>query len=201
MKVRPTLNIAALPGIGYGVSAPLWWGNLMMIVIEGTLFALTIVTYYYISLSYAEFPPARTPDPDLVWGTLNVALLLLSIVPGFLAQRAAEQDNEKGLMVMLGIMILAGLIAIWLRVYEFHGLHCRWDSHAYGSVIWTLLGMHTFHLIAATGESILLFVWCAFNGMDKKHRLDLEVNSAYWYFMTGSFAVIYIVIYWSPRFL
>jgi heme/copper-type cytochrome/quinol oxidase subunit 3 len=201
MKVRPTLNIAALPGIGFGVSAPLWWGNLMMIVIEGTLFALTIVTYYYISLSYDQFPPARTLDPDLLWGTLNVLLLLLSIIPGFLAQRAAERDNAPRLMLMLGLIILAGLGGIALRVFEFHHLHCRWDSTAYGSVIWTLLGMHTFHLIAATGESILLFIWCLFKGMDKKHRLDLEVNSAYWYFMTGSFAVIYVVIYWSPKFL
>jgi heme/copper-type cytochrome/quinol oxidase subunit 3 len=201
MKVRPTLNVAALPGIGYGVSAPLWWGNLLMIAIEGTLFGLAIVTYYYISLNYDTFPPARTPAPNLLWGTLNVALLLGSNLPGFLAQRAAEQDNERRLMLMLGVMILAGLVGIWVRVYEFHGLYCRWDSNAYGSVIWTTLGLHTFHLIAATGESMLLFTWCAFKGMDKKHRLDLQVNSAYWYFMTISFAVIYIVIYWSPRLL
>jgi cytochrome c oxidase subunit 3 len=201
MKVRPTLNISALPGIGFGVCAPLWWGNLLMVAIEGTLFMLAIVTYYYLSLSYDTFPPARTPDPDLLWGTLNVALLLLSNVPAYIVQRAAEKDDERAVLWMLGITILLGFLGIWLRVYEFHGLHCRWDSTAYGSIIWTTLGMHTFHLIAATAESCLLFVWCLVKGLDKKHRLDLEVNSVYWYFMTISFAVIYIVIYWSPRFL
>lgn len=201
MKVRPTLNIAALPGIGFGVSAPLWWGNLLMVVIEGTLFGLCIITYYYLSLSYNPFPPARTLDPDLLWGTLNVALLLLSNIPGYIVQRAAEKDNERlVLLALVGMLIIAG-VTIWFRVYEFHGLHCRWDSTAYGSIIWTILGMHTFHLIASTGETLLLFVWCAFKGLDKKHRLDLEVNSVYWYFMTGSFAILYIVIYWSPRLL
>ena len=201
MKVRPTLNVTALPGIGYGVSAPLWWGNLLMIAIEGALFGLTIVTYYYISLNYNPFPPARTLAPNLVWGTINVVLLVASIIPGFLAQRAAEKDDKATLMIMVGLMILAGLVGIWLRVYEFHGLHCRWDTNAYGSALWTLLGLHTFHLIAATGEWMLLFTWCAVKGLDKKHRLDMQVNSAYWYFMTISFAVIYLVIYWSPRVL
>ena len=31
-----------------------------------------------------------------------------------------------------------------------------------------------------------------------EHRFDVEVNSVYWYFVIGSWVVLYVVIYLSP---
>ena len=30
-----------------------------------------------------------------------------------------------------------------VRVFEFRSLNVWWDTNAYGSVVWTLLGLHT----------------------------------------------------------
>lgn len=199
--LRPVMNVTALPVIGYGSTAPLWWGNLLMIVIEGMLFVLCIASYFYLRLEFREWPPPRTPNPDIVLGTVNVLLLIVSYLPFYLMQKTAEQDNETGVRVWISVGSIMGIVSLVLRWYEFAGLHCRWDGDAYGSITWTTMGLHTVHLLAGTCETLLLAVWIFTHKMDAKHRLDLEVMSYYWYFVVLSWVALYVVIYLSPRFL
>ena len=46
--------------------------------------------------------------------------------------------------------------------------------------------------------AILMLVWALGWGLAPKHRFDVEVNSMYWYFVIGSWVVLYVVIYLSP---
>jgi cytochrome c oxidase subunit III len=199
--IQPAMNVSAIPVIGYGSTAPLWWGNLLMIVIEGMIFVLCIASYFYLRLEFREWPPPRVSYPDIVLGTVNLVLLLASYLPAYIYQRSAERDDEKGVRVWITISVILGLIALVLRWFEFKGLHCRWDSHAYGSIVWTTMGLHTVHLLAGTCETLLLAVWIYTHKLDPKHRLDLEVMSYYWYFVVISWMVLYAVIYLSPRFI
>lgn len=199
--IQPVMNIAAIPVIGYGSTAPLWWGNLLMIMIEGMLFVLCIASYFYLRLEFREWPPPRVPYPDIILGTANVLLLILSYLPFYLFQKAAERDNERAVRIWVTIGVLMGITSLVLRWFEFEGLHCRWDSHAYGSIVWTTMGLHALHLLAGTCETALLAVWIYTHKLDAKHRLDLEVLSYYWYFIVISWVVLYAVIYLSPRFI
>ena len=46
-----------------------------------------------------------------------------------------------------------------LRGFEFSAVQFRWDSNAYGSVVWFMLGMHALHLLVLTSEAVLLLIW------------------------------------------
>jgi cytochrome c oxidase subunit III len=199
--IQPAMNVSAIPVMGYGSTAPLWWGNLLMIVIEGMIFVLCIASYFYLRLEFREWPPPRVPYPEIVLGTANMLLLMLSCFPFYLLQKAAERDNEKAVHLWITIGVLMGLVSLVLRWFEFGGLHCRWDSHAYGSIVWTTMGLHTLHLLAGTCETLLLAVWVYTHKLDPKHQLDLEVMSYYWYFVVLSWLLLYAVIYLSPRFI
>jgi heme/copper-type cytochrome/quinol oxidase subunit 3 len=199
--VTPITSVTALPVIGYRLTAPLWWGNLLAIVIEGMVFVLTIASYFYLRLTFRDWPPPRIAYPDLGVGLLNLSILLASAVPMYLLQRATEKDHEKQARLAVALGLLMMLVSIVVRIYEFHGLNCQWDTNAYGSIVWLILSLHTVHLLAGTVETVWLTAWAFTHKLDKKHRLDLEVLAAYWYFVVGSWVVLFTVLYLTPRWI
>jgi heme/copper-type cytochrome/quinol oxidase subunit 3 len=97
------------------------------------------------------------------------------------------------------ICILCGLGAIVLRGFEFSAVYFRWDSNAYGSVVWFLLGMHMLHLLVLTTEAVLLTIWIFTREFDMKHRMDIVTVGVYWYWVTAIWVLLYVIIYFVPR--
>ena len=93
---------------------------------------------------------------------------------------------------------MMGLIAI--RALEFTALNCRWDSDAYGSIVWLLLGLHTTHLVTDVYDSTVLAALFFFSRpLEGRRHVDVSENSLYWYFVVWSWLPIYAVIYLAPR--
>ena len=111
--------------------------------------------------------------------------------------------KKRHFKVVIGLLLgsLIGVVCVLLRCFEFPSLKTRWDSHAYGSVVWTLMGLHMFHLITSTGENMLLAFYGFMRDLDEKHQLDVSVNSIYWYLVVASWIPIYVVVYFAPRWL
>lgn len=206
MKSHAVVDVSSLPSHGFDSHAPLWWGNLMMILIESTMMALVAASYFYLRQNFDVWPPPRAeppsilrPLPELGAATANLLLLLGSCVPMFLADRAARRDDARGVGVWFTACIALGIAAVFLRSIEFSAVHFRWDSNAYGSVVWTALGFHLMHLIASILETLLLVDYVARKGLDTKHALDATVNAVYWYWMAGVWVPFYAIIYLVPR--
>jgi cytochrome c oxidase subunit III len=201
----PTLDVGRLPPIALGPRAPLWWGVVLMVVIEGTMMAILVASYFYVANNFHEWPPLGTRDPALGPGAAVMALLVVSVLPQYwadaLAFRASQDGDERLVRWVLVAACVLGVAPSIVRIYEFQAFDCRWDSHVYGSVVWTLLGIHTVHLVASTLETIVLTVYLFFYPLDAKHRLDLEVNSVYWYFVVGGWLPCWALLYFAPRLL
>ena len=74
-----------------------------------------------------------------------------------------------------------------------------WDSNAYGSVTWTLLGLHTTHILTDFIDSCVLAAVLYFGPVKPSLMVDLSENSLYWYFVVLAWLPIYALIYWAPR--
>jgi heme/copper-type cytochrome/quinol oxidase subunit 3 len=98
-------------------------------------------------------------------------------------------------------MVVIAIVNCAIRAFEFPALNCRWDSNAYGSMIWTMLGFHTFHLVADTCDTLALTVLMFIGPLEGRRYEDVSMNAIYWYFVIGSAIAIYVVIYWAPRWL
>ena len=51
---------------------------------------------------------------------------------------------------------LFGVALCVVRALEFTTLNVRWDDSAYGSVVWVLLGLHTFNLVTDVADTLVL---------------------------------------------
>jgi heme/copper-type cytochrome/quinol oxidase subunit 3 len=95
--------------------------------------------------------------------------------------------------------IVLGLAFNAVRVLEFSSLNVRWDTNAYGSIVWLLLGLHTTHILTDFVDTIVLAVLMFIGPVEEKRFVDVSENAGYWYFVVISWLPIYGVIYWAPR--
>jgi heme/copper-type cytochrome/quinol oxidase subunit 3 len=199
---RTTIDVASLPDHAFGSRSIMWWATIWLIVIEATVFVLTIASYFYLQGNESEWPPPDTPLPGLLWPSVNVAILLVSLVPNQFVKNAAENKELVKIRIWMVIADLFAVAFTTVRVFEFRHLNVSWDSNTYGSVTWTLLGFHTFHVVTDLVESLVLTVLMFTHHGEKPRRMvDVAEGAFYWYFVVLSWLPIYAVLYWAPRWL
>ena len=192
------LDVRQLPSFDFGVRSLMWWGTAGLMAIESTVFALAIVIYFYLR-SHVERWPLTTPPPELLWGTLNTAVLLVSAWPNHLAKRAAERLDRHGVQLWLSVCLGFGFAFLVLRGFELGALNVRWDTDAYGSIVWLLMALHTTHLVTDTWDTTVLDVLFFTGPLEGKRYVDVSENAVYWYFVIASWLPIYAVVYLAPR--
>jgi heme/copper-type cytochrome/quinol oxidase subunit 3 len=200
-----TIDVSDLEPHVMDSRSPIWWGNILLLCIETTMFGLLIATYFYIHMNYDAWPPPRAvnsnyrTDPALGYPTLNLVIILASVVPMFVVDRACLRRDTVTVKIWMTVMVIIGLITIGLRFLEFGSLQFRWDENAYAGIVWTTVGMHLLHLVTATAENFILCLWLWIKGMDMKHARDVRVGAVYWYWIAAIWVPLYVIIYFGPR--
>lgn len=209
LEKRRTIDVSKLPSTLFDVHEPLWWGNLLLLLIETTMFGILIAAYFSVAMNLSPFPPPRGDalrnpydvNPDLLIPTINLIVLLASLIPAIWLDLSARRKDEGMVKILLVVTITFNIAAIVLRFYEFNSLKFRWDDNAYGSTTWTILATHLLHLFVMASEDTMLLVWTFVKGFDDKHALDLTVLAVYWYWVVGIWALFYALVYFAPRVL
>jgi cytochrome c oxidase subunit III len=198
MRQRPVENVAELPTYAFGPRMTTWWGTLAFVALEGMGFALAAGAYLYLAWLNPQWPLSAAP-PGLLWASLATLVFLLSLLPNHKAEANAKRENLPRVRRDLVIMSLVGLGLLVLRFFEFGTLHVRWDDNAYGSLVWTLLGLHTVHLLTDVGDTLVLTALMFTRHGRGKRFSDVEDNAFYWVFVVLAWLPIYALIYWAPR--
>jgi len=194
---RRVLDVNDLPDYAFGHRGLMWWGTVGYMVIEGSVFAMLFATYFFLRFRAAQWPPG--PYPDLTLGTVNLVIMLASAVPNQLAMSAAERIQLGRVRLWMVVSLLFEIGFLVVRWFEQWRLNTHWDSSAYGSIVWMLLGLHTLHLITDTWDSGVLTVLAFTGPFELKRYVDVSENALYWYFVVFSWLPIYAVIYAAPR--
>ncbi|HEY2863230.1 MAG TPA: cytochrome c oxidase subunit 3 [Casimicrobiaceae bacterium] len=193
------LDVAALPSYGFAHRSLMWWGNAGMMAIEGVAFGFMIIIYFYLRSLAKTWPDAGQP-PDLLFGNINLAIIIVSALPNYLAQRAAADRDIRRVRLWLYVNSFFAAALCAIRWFEFTHLNVRWDDGAYGSVVWVLLGVHTFNLVTDFGDTLVLTAVTYAKPFEGKRFVDIAENCGYWYFVVLTWLPIYAVIYFGARF-
>lgn len=193
------IDAGRLAHVGWGPAAAVWWAVWSLITIEGTVFVLLVTVYLYLRGIATAWPPEGIRLPGLAGSTANVLLLLASVVPTVGAHRAALRRDRRATTRYLVVATVLSLGTIALRGVELAQLQVRWDGHAYGSIVWTILGTHLSHLVASTLEDVLLCLLMRFGPLEDRHYVDVTASALYWYFVVAAWIPLYLLVYWLPR--
>jgi cytochrome c oxidase subunit III len=196
---RRVLDLSGLPTYAYGNRSLMWWGTWGMILIEGTVFALAIVAYFFLSEHSFSWPPAPRKPPALLFGTANLIVLLLSAIPNQWTKHVAEREDLPKVQIGLLICLAFATASLLLRAFEFGALNTAWNDSAYGSIVFALLLLHTIHLVTDFIDTVVLTVLMFTSRISGRRFVDVSENAMYWYFVVASWLIIYATIYLAPR--
>jgi cytochrome c oxidase subunit III len=199
MTPSRTIDVSQLPTYAFGYRALTWWATWSMILMEGTMLVILLVSYFFLRTAVPDWPPGRTDPPYLLWGTINTVILLLSFIPNHLAKKAAEALDLRAVRLWMIVTLVFALAFGAIRIAEFRSLNCRWDQNAYGSIVWLTMGFHTAHLLTDMVDTIVLIVLMFTGPIEGRRFVDVSENSIYWNFVIVIWLLIYAVVYLGPR--
>lgn len=201
MSAPAVIDVRHLPNLVKGSRAPLWWGMVMLLVIESAVVGTLITTYFYLRINHADWPPAGVDPPKLLLPTVNTAILLASSVPIYLADHGITQGKVRQLFWGMVGSIVLGLTFLTLKVIEYSDVPYRWDDHAYGSIVWLMIGFHSAHVASVILKSAFVAVLAWRGYFNAERLLGVQVNGLYWHFVVAIWLPLYVVLYWAPRLL
>ncbi len=198
---RVVLDVAHLPTTTFGHRSHMWWGTLGFMLIEATTLFVCVASYFYLRLNFPTWPPEHTLLPSLLWPTVHVGVMLASTIPMGLVDRAARRFDLAGVRRWMLVCCGFAVAFLFLRWQDFLALNVRWDTNAYGSIVWVTAGFHGTILVLQVVETLIFTAFLLGNNVEEKHFSDASDTAFYWYFLTGSWVPLYIMLYLSPWFL
>jgi heme/copper-type cytochrome/quinol oxidase subunit 3 len=198
MKTRVIVDLSSLDHSGFGHRVVTWWGTLSFMALEGMGFVLSYGIFLYIAWLNPQWPIGFAPQP-LFWSTIFTLTMVLSLVPNWLVMRRTKPKDNASLRWLLVLMSLIGLGTLVIRWFEFGALTMRWDTNAYGSVLWALLGLHTLHLATDVVDTIVMTALFFTGHVPQKRFADADENALYWIFVVVGWLPLYGLLYWAPR--
>jgi cytochrome c oxidase subunit I+III len=201
MIARRTLDVSSLPPYAVSADAPLWWGQVFLAAIEGTMFSILLAMYCYIRLSVDAWPPPGIRMPHHFLPVLSVALLIASCIGSYLASEGSKQGSPRAMVFGLVLNLALGCAAMGVRAIEWNSWNFTWTSTAYGSIVWAILFLHTLDCVLDLLFTLVLALIISRGNYGPRQRLGVYVDSVIWYFLVAIWAPLYIAVYWGPYFV
>ena len=200
-ETRIVTDVTGLPTTTFGHRSMMWWGTVGYVLIEGTTLLICAGSYFYLRKNFATWPPEGVLRPGLTAAALQTALMLVSNVPMLIVDRAARRLDLRAVRTGMLICTVLALAMCAVRVFEFQALHLRWDSSAYGSVAWATLVTHSTLLLLETAETLAITALMFQPDVEARDLSGVSDNALYWYFLTGVWIPLYVMVFLSPYFM
>ena len=175
-----------------------WWGMVLFVATEATLFGTLIGSYYDLRFRTQPWPPAGVPDPKLVLPLILLGVLVATSIPVQLASvwgRARRvRSAQLALLLALAMQTVYLVFQIHLYVDDLHTFTPQ--DNAYGSIYFTMVGAHHAHVVVG----ILLEAWLVlrlFGGMTRYRAVGLQATAFYWH-AVNVLAVAVTLVQLSP---
>jgi cytochrome c oxidase subunit III len=196
---RPVIPVGHLTNLVSGSRAPLWWGMVMLLVIESMVFGTLITSYFYLRMGAPEWPPPGISPPDLPLPTFNSLVLLASSGFMYYGDMAIKKGNNRGLLFGVAGAVALAIVFLVLKAVEYAAVPYRWDEHAYGSIIWSIIGFHSAHVASVALKGAVVFILAYRGYFNAERHLGVEVNGLYWHFVVLVWVPLFAVLYIAPR--
>jgi cytochrome c oxidase subunit I+III len=204
---HPPVDVGAgvsLPVYLSGSITPSWWAMIVLMLVDATVFASLVFTYFYLwTVTPPPWPSSGVSLPPVGW-PLVAALLWLATSALFAWARRALDAGKRGpngfraaLMAATALMVAAfgvDLQGIWNT-----GL--RPDAHAYGASVYAILawqGLHACVLLLMTAYTLARSLAGL---LDRTRRVTFDNTRLLWNYMVGQGIAGLVLVHAGPRWL
>ena len=188
---------ALLPVGSAGKLSGGWWGMWALIVTEASLFGYLLFAYFYLSSQAVQAWP---PDglPDLLLPSMNPVILLASSAGVWAGEYAIRRNRLNWGIAGLTAAIMLGSCFIVIQLKEWGAKTYSITSDLYGSLFFTITGLHLCHVIIGLAILLLLLAWTFLGYFDDRRYAAITIGGAYWHFVDIVWLFVFTTLYLSP---
>ena len=170
-----------LPVGARGAASHSWWGTLIMLVVDATIFASFVFAYIHISMRLTVCPPPGAALAAPLWPLASSALLVASSALMAWARRAIGKPALP-LLVLAALACLVTAFACDFNGHRLAGLAPT--GQAWGATIAALLAYQGLHVIALLLIALYLCAraWCGH--LTQSSRATLDNTALIWHYTT-----------------
>jgi cytochrome c oxidase subunit 3 len=171
---------------------------LIFIAFETMMFAGLVTAFFVLRSGSFAWPPPGLPRLPLEITAVNTLVLTLSAFTMWRALanvRASNRSAARGSLLattVLGVGFLAVQGTEWSRLIR-HGLTL--SSGSYGSIFYTLIGLHALHVVSAVIWLLVVFANAERRGYAARGQLSVQLCATYWYFVCALWLVLFGTVY------
>lgn len=176
---------------------PGWWVMTLIIATEAMLFVYLLFAYYYLgSMAATRWPPGGPPDLKLV--IPNTIILLVSSGTMWWGDSGIRRGAPWRLRIGLMITILLGIVFLVIQGIEYSHKRFAPQSNAYGSLFFTITGLHGTHVFIGLLINIVVAVRAWLGHFTAERHLAVTNAAMYWHFVDLVWLAVFFSLYITP---
>jgi cytochrome c oxidase subunit III len=182
-----------------------WLGIVLFIVSEAVMFGAFFAQYFYNRILSEEWPSRAGLPPGFEKVSafpLPIILTVLLVSSGFTAHwalNAIRRDDRDAFQGWLIVTILLGAAFLGGQAYEYTQLivveHFSITSGIYGSVFYSLTGLHGLHVTVGVLVLIGVLVRAFMGHFSSRNHFGAEGTILYWHFVDVVWLALYAALY------
>jgi heme/copper-type cytochrome/quinol oxidase subunit 3 len=176
-----------------------WWGMVLFLCSEVTLFGTLIGSYFYLDFIARRWPPAGIKSPEALAPAVATAVLLGTVPLMWLALRAALTGRQGRTIAWIGLAmaVQAAYLAAQVLLFRHDLRQFTPQGSAYGSIYFTLLAAHHAHVLFGLLLDGAVLWKVARHGLTNYWLIGVRGLVLYWY-VVGGLAVVVLFTVLSP---
>ncbi|HEY5431210.1 MAG TPA: heme-copper oxidase subunit III [Solirubrobacteraceae bacterium] len=176
-----------------------WWGMVLFVCAEVTLFGTMIGSYFYLDFGARRWPPAPIKAPEVTAPVIVTATLVAFTPVLVLAVRAARNGRRWRTVqwLLLALLVQSGFLAAQIVLFRHDFNQFKPQSSAYGSIYFTLLATHDAHVLLGILLDVAVLWKLATRGLSNYWLIGVRGLVLYWY-VVNVLAVVVVLVVLSP---
>jgi cytochrome c oxidase subunit III len=183
-----------------GISSSLL-GMVLFIASEVMFFGGLFGAYFTIRSAAPEWPPPDTPHLSTGYAAVLTTILVTSSVTMQFGVWAIRRNEQRRLLLWLGVSLLLGLTFLFMQGLEYANLireeGMTLSSGVFGSTFYTLTGFHGAHVAGGAAFILIVLLRARSGQFTARYHDTVEMASYYWHFVDvvwiGLFSTIYLL--------
>jgi cytochrome c oxidase subunit III len=187
-------------------------GTWTFLATEILFFGGLFMAYVAYRHAYSEAFAEGSRHVDLVFGTLNTAILLTSSLTMALAVQAARLSQIQSLVRCLGLTFLFAMSFVVVKGFEYHedivehlvpgpffSRALPPQAEIFFFLYWAMTGLHALHVLVGMGLLGTLFFLARAGRYSSDYYTPVEMIGLYWHFVDAIWIFLYPLLYLIDR--
>jgi cytochrome c oxidase subunit I+III len=176
-----------------------WWGMVLFLCAEATLFGTIISSYFYLDFDAHRWPPAGIKPESVTDPSIATGVLVALTIPMWLSVRASRSGRRGAVVGLIAstTVVQCGYlgvqIALWISDYH----HFRPQGSAYGSIYFTMMTADHAHVLFGILLDLAVLAFVIIRGLTNYWLIGVRTLALYWY-VVNAITVAVLLTQLSP---